>query len=493
MKQGQKNWEYSHTEHAWPIVNVFSPKSKLLARNSVLKQKLARFQQVECNNHLRGGIINLSNEKDHTWLIAARNLGYKYAVFWFDGCWPVDEEYNNAILDEIDRFNLDDPDWVIAGQIRQMKNLYPHLEPSIVIVNIEKWTELGEPHPFAEINNIKTFDKIGTDWEDSFYKVSFDDHQKEHGHWDNVDVNEMREQYTRQLGDGIFYSWLSWSIDKFQSVWGISDTLMDTITYVKPQVNPSDLENAITGKEYRQHDISYSANKMVTFMHEPSSPIYFVNTEPSQPEIAEEIVDTDFEQYVGATAGFKLLYYAYKYGVNPGFTNFIWYDFDPASCAFKRETLKEWDGTNYPAWVEDWCKRNPESNQLLKDMTYERWPMVIDSFGGANSFQDFWTQISFSDHTVLEVDLINNHDTLFEKIKNKRTFMWTSNIYSYIIPTLLAKPFQLEKSFISLVEKLQATHNDSWFSGTDVMDNDIVCPASAILSATENDSIGYEQ
>jgi len=71
--------------------------------------------------------------------------------------------------------------------------------------------------------------------------------------------------------------------------------------------------------------------------------------------------------------------------------------------------------------------------------------------------------------------------------------MWTSNIYSYIIPIMLSKPFAMEQSFMSLIQKLQSTHPESWFSGTDIMDNDILCPASAILSATENNSIGYEQ
>lgn len=493
MKQGQKNWEYNHTEHAWPIVNVFSPKSKTLADNSVLKQKLQKIQQVECNNHLRGGVINISNEKDHTWLIAAKELGYKYAVFWFDGAWPSSEEYNNVLLDEIDRYNIDDPEWIIAGQIKKKSYLYPHLEPSIAIINISNWSKYGEPHPFSEINHIKTYDFIGQEWEDSKYKITFEDHQKEYGHWEDQDTDQMLKDYTKELGAGIFYSWLSWSIDKMLSVWGISDTLMETIYYAKPYMTPDQLELAITGNEYDKSAISYSSNRLVGDMFNPTSPIYFVNTEPSQPEVATELLDTEFEQYVGATAGFKLLYYAYKYGINPGFTDFVWYDFDADSCAFKRETLKQWDGTNYPAWVDDWCKRNPNANSTLAHMARERWPGVIDQFGGPSKFQDFWTQVSFSDHTVVQLDLINQHDVLFKKLKNKRTFMWTSNIYSYIVPMMLAKPFQLESSFTGLIKGLQSTHEGSWFSGTDVMDNDIMCPANVILSSTDNDSIGYEQ
>lgn len=51
MIQGQQNWSYSHTEHAWPIVHAFIDRDPHLNTHAVLKQKLQTIQNVECNNH----------------------------------------------------------------------------------------------------------------------------------------------------------------------------------------------------------------------------------------------------------------------------------------------------------------------------------------------------------------------------------------------------------------------------------------------------------
>ena len=52
MKQGQKNWEYSHVDQAWPIVHAFLPLDKEFNNTPMLKQKLSLIQDVESNNHL---------------------------------------------------------------------------------------------------------------------------------------------------------------------------------------------------------------------------------------------------------------------------------------------------------------------------------------------------------------------------------------------------------------------------------------------------------
>ena len=71
----------------------------------VLKQKLANMQQVESNNHLRGGIINPYNSIDTSWIVASIKMGYRYAVVWFDGVWADTEDFNTKLLTEIDRIN----------------------------------------------------------------------------------------------------------------------------------------------------------------------------------------------------------------------------------------------------------------------------------------------------------------------------------------------------------------------------------------------------
>ena len=46
---------------------------------------------------------------------------------------------------------------------------------------------------------------------------------------------------------------------------------------------------------------------------------------------------------------------------------------------------------------------------------------------------------------------------------------------------------------MNLIEKIQQTNDESWYSGTDVNDADLMCPARVIGSATNNLIIGLEE
>ena len=484
MIQGQQNWSYYHTEQSWPIVHAFLDRDPALNQHALLKQKLQTIQNVECNNHVRGGIVNLYNMFDTSWIIAMNSMDYKYAVVWFDGAWPASEDFNIKLLNEIDKYNAEDPNWMVSGQIiSDRPNMYPYLGRSFVIINIASWMEhqvgpLWEParHPdWMETDVTKR-------WEDSAYSLS-----PSNGKWKRAEAVNYIHQNTFAT------SWIQYSLLRNMRVWGISDDLMDSVTLIKPWLGTDELERGLSGEFHDPTEVSYQGKKLLENINLPGSPIYFINTEPSAPTTSSLLEDTVFDQYVGATAGFKLLYYAYKYGVNPGMTRFVWYDFDEDSVKFKRETLKMWDGEDYPGWVKAWCERNPDANKDLLDLTVERWPNVIDQFGGQSSWQDFWTQISFCDHTVVQADLINGQDELFVKLHDVKTFFWASNIYSYIIPKILAKPFVLERSFMNMIERIQQTNNESWYAGTDVNDADLMCPARVIGSETNNLVIGLEE
>lgn len=491
MIQGQSNWDYTHTEHAWPVVHVFMTGNKSLNDYPLLKQKLTLVQQIECNNHLRGGIVNLRNLTDTSWIIACQKLGYRYAVVWHDGCWPSNEEFNEQMLTEIDRFNTED--WLVAGQLNN-DEYYPAFAKSFVVLNLTNWQGCGSPNPYVNPDNYPPYIIPEPDkhFEDSLFSIApLRKNQTGNRNWWTQSGNtetDKKPRVHKEFGD----SWIPWSLRRKNTVWGLSDDIMNHITLTKPHIGTNNLELALTGKEFDKDNISYQGQKLAERTFSPSSPVYFVNTEPSHPETASQLENANFKQYVGASAGFKLLYYAYKYGVEPAFTKFVWYDFDPDSVKFKRDTMKFWDGSDYPGWVNEWLKQNPDANDSLLYLVKERWPTVVEQFGGESSWRDFWTQVSFCDYEIVQCDLINNHDMLFEKLKNERTFFWSSNIYSYIVPKLLAQQFQLEESFISLIKNIRHLNEDSWFSGTDINDNDLMCPVKAILSVTDNNNVGYE-
>lgn len=519
MIKGQSLWNYYHAENAWPIVHAFNSNNTdnvELKNNPILKQKLLDIASVEHNNHLRGGIVNIVGQSEISWLIAMSRLNYRYAVMWFDGCWSSTHDINLELLNEIDRINdfYGKDNWIVAGNILIEDNHYAHLGRNIVIINLDTWSNYTPQDPADVMLRQPVWAKYSTNevspdmpvedlWShyESGIVEDFEDSAFGLQRLGPImgDIKEVmfertmtHEEFDNRYHNKICNPLLTYALFEELYVPGLSDTFMNTLTYIKPHIGSDELEKAIQGQSYDESAISYQANKLIKDMFAPTSPIYFVNTEPSEPDTAEEIEDTYFDQYVGATAGFKLFYYAYKYGFTTD-TKFILYDFDPLSCKFKRDLLEQWDGINYPEFVDAWIEQNPDANDNLRDLTLERWPMVIQQFGGEEEWLETWYKIQSSDWEVVECDLIYGHDILFEKLENKRTLMWTSNIYSYIIPKMLAQPFALEISFIDLITKLNSLDNDCWFSGTDINDNDLMCPVRAIFSTTNNETLTFEQ
>ena len=116
---------------------------------------------------------------------------------------------------------------------------------------------------------------------------------------------------------------------------------MQCVMNTRPHRNPPVFEWALQGGEYEPDELSHQAKRCINVLHR-SSPIYFVNTEASKPEIVEQLEGTGFEQYVGPCAGFKLLYYAYKYGFNSD-TRFVFYDLR-GQRTIQKDLFANWHG-----------------------------------------------------------------------------------------------------------------------------------------------------
>ena len=241
------------------IVNVFIPKNTHLSGHEELKQKLQLLQQVECDNHLTSSIVNLYNTSSIEWIEHVRKMGHKYVAFWFDGCWPKTDGIETKILNYISRIKK--KDWITA--------VHPKYVDSLMLLNIDEF--IAWPAKSPNFGNYKF-------WAENW-------------------VGECTVE--------------------------LSKTIERNIVVGAPQTDPTNFLNGLMGNKYTDHTIARGARVIIKRKNIPSSPIYFVNTEPSSPTVADAIKHTMFEQYVGATAGFKLLYYAYTYGIDIDNTKFV--------------------------------------------------------------------------------------------------------------------------------------------------------------------------
>jgi hypothetical protein len=130
-------------------------------------------------------------------------------------------------------------------------------------------------------------------------------------------------------------------------------------------------------------------------------------------------------------------------------------------------------------------------NNDLQYIVKNNWAIVIDMFGGPDKFVQFWNEVRNCDCRFIVADVVNSSSDCIRELDPVRTLLWTSNIYSYILAKMNAKPFALEQSFINLITTLNE-FPDSWFVGTDINDNEIMCPSKAVTTVGENYNLGFE-
>jgi len=424
MKKGDKYWDYQWISDS-EIVNVFIPKNTHMAYWEELKQKIQLLQQVEMDNHLNSSIVNLYNDRNIEWVQYVRNMGHKYAAFWFDGCWPKSDGIEKKILQFIKDL---DEEWITA--------VHPNFPDSLMLLNIDQFNAWPPKAP--------------------------------------------------NFGDYEFWAerWLG------EQTVELSKTILRNIVVCAPRTDPVNFLNGLMGKKYTDHTITRGARVVIKRKNIPTSPIYFVNTEPVDSGISSQLNHENFQQYVGTTAGFKLLYLSFKYGIDLDSTKYVWFDFDAYSVKFKRLMVENWDGSNYPEFVKQFCKDNPDANTDLLKNVDKQWLNIVEQFGGMDNWLDFWTQVKLCKHEFIEVDLIKDYHKITNVLDNdKSTFFWASNIYSYVLLKVRSEPFTLEKSFANLITNLQKI-NRCWFLGTDIDDNELNCDVKSIIGFSTNDSIG---
>ena len=93
---------------------------------------------IEAQNILRGDFIELNVSHDQYWMKHMYDIGKRYAVVWYDGCWPTEDTWNMALLETIDKWNKNEEPWAVAGHILLDRKLNAK-EERMVLQNSQNW------------------------------------------------------------------------------------------------------------------------------------------------------------------------------------------------------------------------------------------------------------------------------------------------------------------------------------------------------------------
>ncbi len=491
---------YYNRDSAWPIVNVFIRDSRLTAKWPMLKTKLNQIQMIEAQNSLRGDFVELNVSHDRYWMKHMFDIGKRYAVIWYDGCWPTEDTWNMSLLETIDKWNKHDEPWAVAGHILLDRKLnakperkevtswrdtiqqydYPHWHHQCLIMNLYSWKEMGWPDLDHEWSNdaCANYTASNEHIHDNYTPLWIDGLPGQ--------IPEAEVEFVDQPGNVLIVK----SLNNRYRVWNLPDELRCNKVSVYPEEGSQYLEDLLTGKkswsQVKNH-VDEDAIWLENYVCQISEDfIYLINTEVNNTNwYVNKHSRTKFNNYVGVAAGWKLLHHMFHHGWEPG-TNVTWYDVSSPAVELKMHLTENWDGHDYEKVALDWCK-SKGYNAHNGHQIPERMNLLYDICGGYDSWIEFWQRIQKECRfNFVQLDMVYNVNQILEYVpEDKTTLFYASNLYSYL-PNIIRCGISLEKSFVDLITGLRNKNPNNFFEGTDVADNQLFQKVTSIESARVN-------
>jgi hypothetical protein len=333
------------------------------------------------------------------------------------------------ILDKTAEYFKQNPNFFVMGHIMAKKDRYPGLHRQMLIVNLDKWAELGSPE----------FDEQGFFW----------DRKKEYSNYilsEETLSADYAPAYIESLPgtqivdvveDGS--NWIDIACRNNIRIDNFSFEIRDCKAFLYPYDNSDKLERAwknLQDEELLDSIENYTQRawlrKLAYQEYIEKDRVYAYNTERLSGEGVRSpgVVDAIFS----AAAGFKTM----KLLDNNGFhknTVVTYYDWCDASLKFKKHLLETWDGLDFDKWL---LKHDLEYNfsSTYRGNYLEFWEQEIKKeFGTKEEFKELWDRYRLLKHNFIVVDLVNEPEKLFAEISKHigNKVLWTTNIW----PTLM--------------------------------------------------------
>jgi hypothetical protein len=144
----------------------------------------------------------------------------------------------------------------------------------------------------------------------------------------------------------------------------------------------------------------------------------------------------------GVAAGFKVNRILETHGFDER-TRVVFFDYSPLALDFKRMLVAEWDGVDYPAFVQRVAGRvpdafyqlwnNPRPGTLNLDLVATLWERELGIWGGAQAFERHWSKVRQLPHRFVHCDLFADPKPLLGEVRpGPRAVMWWSNAFHSI-------------------------------------------------------------
>jgi len=262
------------------------------------------------------------------------------------------------------------------------------------------------------------------------------------------------------LVDG--WNFISKSLENDLTVFNFHPKIRETKQYIYPSTSAEELQNQLSW-----------INNIVAYAQDC---VFFWNTE-NYADLKYVPLKEPINKLYSVAASFKPNMILNTFGFHEG-TEVVFYDYSKQALAFKKLLLTEWDGSDYPAFL-DWAVRRYRINETGGNETQDKnrqqlWEREISWWGSEKEIEEHWYRYKKLKHSYLLCDVCESPEKLTSKITNEpNSVIWWSNAFHTVNAQYVRGISGVRQCYETWCNQISEKNPNIWILGKDYYDKPV--------------------
>ena len=259
------------------------------------------------------------------------------------------------------------------------------------------------------------------------------------------------------LVDG--WNFINTSLANDLTVYNFHPKIREHKQYLYPTTSAAELE----------HQLSWITN-IVDYAQDC---VFFWNTE-NYSDLKYVNIEKPIEKLYAVAASFKpnMILNHYNFTDN---CEVIYYDYSKSALAFKKMLVTEWDGEDYPKFL-DYAQKKYRINETGGNETQllsrkELWERELKWWGSEKAIKDHWDRYKQLPHKYIHCDVCSSPEKITSKITpNNNSVIWWSNAFHTVGAQYLRGLSGVKSCYESWLKQINDKNPNIWILGKDYLD-----------------------
>ena len=232
--------------------------------------------------------------------------------------------------------------------------------------------------------------------------------------------------------------------------------------FIYPQTSAAELE----------HQLSWITN----IANYAQNCVFFWNTE-NYSDLKYVTIEKPIKKLYAVAASFKPNMILHKYDFTDG-CEVVYYDYSKPALAFKKLLIKEWNGEDYPRFLE-YAQRKYRIDETGGNETQhlsrkQLWEREVSWWGSEKEIKEHWDRYKTLKHSFIPMDVCENPEKVTSLVTSEEeSVIWWSNAFHTIGAQYMRGISGVKICYENWINQLNDKNPNMWILGKDYLDRPV--------------------